>query len=258
MQIVAREQRDKPLCMAGFVLLQVVLQSQPGSLYISLVDDSAGSSSGSSSGSSIGSSIGSSDSSSSADGSSDSSSGDAAYFIDILQLLLAPLQTPLLVTHGNSQHDDQDSSIDKHMVKARNLAIHPFFGSKPNAQRCRSDTSSTSDQDMQQVELVARMDGSAVSSSDSSSSSSSDNGVLGLVQDTQHLLQHDEVGRDQETGAVVSSSSSSSGKERRRLLQQQRQRAGRALKSRWVEPGPLDSDNCWTTACSQWGHLDRQ
>jgi hypothetical protein len=72
----------------------------------------------------------------------------------------------------------------------------------------------------------------------SSSSSSSEQSMLGLVQDTQHLLQHEVEGRNQETG-VGGSSSSSSGRERRRLLQQQRQGAGRALKSRWVAPDVL-------------------
>lgn len=107
-------------------MLQFVLQTNPGSLYISVVDDTA------------------------ITGNSSSSSSDAAYYLDLLQLLLTPLQVPVLVTQDSRLHYISPVATETNMptvgkiksemtggndylvmqAAARNAALEPYFGGR--------------------------------------------------------------------------------------------------------------------------------
>lgn len=96
-------------CYCCCPALQFVLQSNPDSLYISFVDDTTAAASNSSSSSSTG----------------------AAYYLDMLQLLLAPLQVPLLVVQDSRlQHIRTEEGTNPravHAAAARNAAVELFF-----------------------------------------------------------------------------------------------------------------------------------
>lgn len=98
-------------CCCCCPALQFVLQSNPDSLYISLVDDT-------------------------------SSSAGAAYYLDMLQLLLAPLQVPLLVVQDSRlQHIHTEGGIDPRAVEAaaaKNAAVELFFRPSPGARDAAS------------------------------------------------------------------------------------------------------------------------
>jgi hypothetical protein len=104
------------LCCLVPACLQFVIQTHPGSLYISLIDDTATSAS--------------------------SSNADAAYYLDLLQLLLTPLQVPVLITQDSrlaNIDSNFDSSSRKHMLRdaaARNAAVGQFFWNKRATSSC--------------------------------------------------------------------------------------------------------------------------
>lgn len=125
------------------------MQSQPASLYISLVDSSSQEAPTTGSGSQ------SSSSSTGSDG--------TAYWLDMLQLLMVPLQLPLLVVPGTDsthQHGQQQPwMLDAGL---QNAAVEPFFGGRSKAD-CSAGASVAG-----KLGWTSRADGS-----DSSSSSSS-------------------------------------------------------------------------------------
>lgn len=114
------------LCCLVPACLQLVIQTHPGSLYISLIDDTATSAS------------------------SSSSNADAAYYLDLLQLLLTPLQVPVLITQDSrlanidsnfdsSSRQQHRTHQDQHLLRdaaARNAAVGQFFWNKRATSSC--------------------------------------------------------------------------------------------------------------------------
>jgi len=177
------------LCRA----VQFVLQSRPGSLYISMVEGDAATSS------------------SRSQKPSSTSTGDAAAYLDMLQLLLLPLRVPMMVVQADlPAHLEVQQHKHSLHAAARNTAIEPFFGNvgfpSTDLSSCSTDATEEGD-DSAEAESgdddAQEMDGPTASTVDIGSGMSLDQSLVedGLSEASHINSMRAGLGDDAEAGA---------------------------------------------------------